>query len=157
MMPVIMGFSAANRKLLIIHSYHLSRVALDTGNTQTSAPCKQKTLSQCQTFCSKRGERTFCQAYFAACRIFHHDSVGREPRLYFQCSQKLVTSLRPFPMNLTMCMLYFESVFHLCQLAYPLLKASERGSVVFMSSVSGFVSLKSMSVQGATKGFNLLN
>lgn len=46
----------------------------------------------------------------------------------------------------------FESVFHLCQLAYPLLKASGKGSVVFMSSVSGFVSLKSMSVQGATKG-----
>ncbi|KAG4973987.1 hypothetical protein AAZX31_11G132200 [Glycine max] len=44
------------------------------------------------------------------------------------------------------------SVFHLCQLAYPLLKASGMGSVVFVSSVSGFVSLKSMSVQGATKG-----
>ncbi|XP_028757138.1 tropinone reductase homolog At2g29260, chloroplastic [Neltuma alba] len=44
------------------------------------------------------------------------------------------------------------SAFHLCQLAYPLLKASEVGSVVFVSSVSGFVSLKSMSVQGATKG-----
>lgn len=51
----------------------------------------------------------------------------------------------------------FESVFHLCQLAYPLLKTSGKGSVVFMSSVSSFVSLKSMSVQGATKGFNLLN
>ncbi|KAL3530797.1 hypothetical protein ACH5RR_010119 [Cinchona calisaya] len=46
----------------------------------------------------------------------------------------------------------FESVFHLCQLAYPLLKASGSGSIVFTSSVSGFVSLKSMSVQGATKG-----
>ncbi|KAL5580930.1 hypothetical protein UlMin_013372 [Ulmus minor] len=46
----------------------------------------------------------------------------------------------------------FESVFHLCQLAYPLLKASGVGSVVFISSVSGFVSLKNMSVQGATKG-----
>ncbi|XP_060175082.1 tropinone reductase homolog At2g29260, chloroplastic-like [Lycium barbarum] len=46
----------------------------------------------------------------------------------------------------------FESVFHLSQLAYPLLKASRAGSVVFTSSVSGFVSLKSMSVQGATKG-----
>ncbi|KAF4387914.1 hypothetical protein F8388_005531 [Cannabis sativa] len=46
----------------------------------------------------------------------------------------------------------FESVFHLCQLAHPLLKASGKGSVVFMSSVSGFVSLKSMSVQGSTKG-----
>ncbi|XP_022141872.1 tropinone reductase homolog At5g06060-like [Momordica charantia] len=45
-----------------------------------------------------------------------------------------------------------ESVFHLSQLAYPLLKASGRGSIVFMSSVSSFVSLKSMSVQGATKG-----
>ncbi|KAK7312451.1 hypothetical protein VNO77_36322 [Canavalia gladiata] len=44
------------------------------------------------------------------------------------------------------------STFHLCQLAYPLLKASGMGSVVFISSVSGFVSLKSMSVQGATKG-----
>ncbi|KAL2321726.1 hypothetical protein Fmac_026105 [Flemingia macrophylla] len=44
------------------------------------------------------------------------------------------------------------SVFHICQLAYPFLKASGMGSVVFISSVSGFVSLKSMSVQGATKG-----
>ncbi|XP_061368483.1 tropinone reductase homolog At2g29260, chloroplastic-like [Gastrolobium bilobum] len=44
------------------------------------------------------------------------------------------------------------STFHICQLAYPLLKASGVGSVVFISSVSGFVSLKSMSVQGATKG-----
>lgn len=46
----------------------------------------------------------------------------------------------------------FESVFHMCQLAHPLLKASGVGSVVFTSSVSGFVSLKNMSVQGATKG-----
>jgi Tropinone reductase 1 len=46
----------------------------------------------------------------------------------------------------------FESVFHISQLAYQLLKASGVGSVVFMSSVSGFVSLKSMSVQSATKG-----
>ncbi|KAL0533639.1 hypothetical protein IC582_027680 [Cucumis melo] len=45
-----------------------------------------------------------------------------------------------------------ESVFHLSQLAYPLLKSSGEGSIVFMSSVSSFVSLKSMSVQGATKG-----
>ncbi|KAL1196668.1 putative tropinone reductase [Cardamine amara subsp. amara] len=46
----------------------------------------------------------------------------------------------------------FESVFHLCQLAYPLLKASEAASVVSISSVSGFVSLKNMSVQSSTKG-----
>ncbi|KVH94660.1 Glucose/ribitol dehydrogenase [Cynara cardunculus var. scolymus] len=46
----------------------------------------------------------------------------------------------------------FESVFHICQLAYPFLKASRAGSVVFTSSVSAFVSLKSMTLQGATKG-----
>lgn len=46
----------------------------------------------------------------------------------------------------------FESVFHLSQLSHPLLKASCGGSIVFVSSVSGFVSLKSMSLQGATKG-----
>ncbi|KAK4764638.1 hypothetical protein SAY86_025728 [Trapa natans] len=46
----------------------------------------------------------------------------------------------------------FESIFHLCQLTHPLLKASGMGSIVFTSSVSGFVSLKSMAVQGATKG-----
>ncbi|XP_024016676.1 tropinone reductase homolog At2g29260, chloroplastic isoform X2 [Eutrema salsugineum] len=46
----------------------------------------------------------------------------------------------------------FESVFHLCQLAYPMLRASEAASVVSISSVSGFVSLKNMSVQSATKG-----
>ncbi|XP_051142626.1 tropinone reductase homolog At2g29260, chloroplastic-like [Andrographis paniculata] len=46
----------------------------------------------------------------------------------------------------------FESAFHMCQLAYPLLKASGAGSTVFTSSVSGFVSLKNMSVHGASKG-----
>ncbi|TXG74157.1 hypothetical protein EZV62_002736 [Acer yangbiense] len=46
----------------------------------------------------------------------------------------------------------FESVFHLCQLAYPLLKASGAGRIVFTSIVSGFVLLKNMSVQGSTKG-----
>ena len=50
----------------------------------------------------------------------------------------------------------FESVFHTSQLAYPLLKTSGSGSIVFVSSVSGFVSLKSMSVQGATKGNYIL-
>ncbi|KAL4610657.1 hypothetical protein ACB092_08G066100 [Castanea dentata] len=50
----------------------------------------------------------------------------------------------------------FESVFHISQLAYPPLKASGVGSIVFTSSVSGFVSLKSMSVQGATKAINQL-
>ena len=46
----------------------------------------------------------------------------------------------------------FESAFHISQLAYPPLKASGMGSIVFTSSISGFVSLKPMSVQGATKG-----
>ncbi|KAG6417565.1 hypothetical protein SASPL_119748 [Salvia splendens] len=46
----------------------------------------------------------------------------------------------------------FGSAFHICQLAYPLLKASAAGTVVFTSSVSGFVSLKNMSVHGASKG-----
>ncbi|KAI7984147.1 hypothetical protein LOK49_LG15G02045 [Camellia lanceoleosa] len=49
----------------------------------------------------------------------------------------------------------FESVFHIYQLAHPLLKALRVGSVVFTSSISSFVSLKSMSIHGATKG-NLL-
>ncbi|KAJ4842462.1 hypothetical protein Tsubulata_001816 [Turnera subulata] len=46
----------------------------------------------------------------------------------------------------------FESVYHLCQLAHPLLKASGAGSIVFISSVGGQVSLHNMSVYGATKG-----
>lgn len=46
----------------------------------------------------------------------------------------------------------FESSFHICQLTYPLLRASGAGSIVFTSSVSGFVSLKSMSVHAVTKG-----
>lgn len=52
----------------------------------------------------------------------------------------------------TMMSTNFESVFHICQLAHPFLKASRAGCVVFTSSVSAFVSLKSMTLQGATKG-----
>ncbi|KAJ4718438.1 Tropinone reductase [Melia azedarach] len=46
----------------------------------------------------------------------------------------------------------FESAFHLCQLAHPLLKASGSGSIVFNSSVSSLVSVTSLSIYGPTKG-----
>ncbi|XP_059666307.1 tropinone reductase homolog At5g06060-like [Cornus florida] len=46
----------------------------------------------------------------------------------------------------------FESTYHLCQLAYPLLKASGVGSIVFISSVAGLVHTSSGSIYGATKG-----
>lgn len=45
-----------------------------------------------------------------------------------------------------------ESAYHLCQLAYPLLKASGVGSIVFISSVAGLVHIFSGSVYGASKG-----
>ncbi|KAI8029042.1 hypothetical protein LOK49_LG01G00769 [Camellia lanceoleosa] len=46
-----------------------------------------------------------------------------------------------------------NSAFHLCQLAYPLLKASGGvGSIVFISSVAGLVHTGSRSVYGASKG-----
>ncbi|KAJ1422253.1 Short-chain dehydrogenase/reductase SDR [Sesbania bispinosa] len=44
-----------------------------------------------------------------------------------------------------------DSAFHLCQLAHPLLKASGRGSIVFISSVAGVVSLGTGSVYAASK------
>ncbi|KAF2306198.1 hypothetical protein GH714_015226 [Hevea brasiliensis] len=46
----------------------------------------------------------------------------------------------------------FESVFHLCQLAYPLFKASEYGSIVSISSNSSVVAIPSLSVYEASKG-----
>ncbi|CAI9113396.1 OLC1v1013991C1 [Oldenlandia corymbosa var. corymbosa] len=45
-----------------------------------------------------------------------------------------------------------DSCFHLSQLAYPLLKSSGLGNVVFNSSVAGLTSLHHLSVYGATKG-----
>ncbi|KAG2267613.1 hypothetical protein Bca4012_069956 [Brassica carinata] len=45
-----------------------------------------------------------------------------------------------------------ESAFHLSQLSHPLLKASGCGSIVFMSSVAGVVSLSISSIYCATKG-----
>lgn len=44
-----------------------------------------------------------------------------------------------------------DSSFHLCQLAYPLLKESGNGSIVFISSVAGVVSLGTGSVYAASK------
>ncbi|RVX13808.1 Tropinone reductase-like [Vitis vinifera] len=44
-----------------------------------------------------------------------------------------------------------ESAYHLCQLAHPLLKASGAGSIVFISSVAGVVSLGTGSIYAATK------
>jgi Tropinone reductase 1 len=45
-----------------------------------------------------------------------------------------------------------DSAFHLCQLTYPLLKESRVGSIVFISSVAGVVSLGTGSVYAASKG-----
>ncbi|KAM1406654.1 hypothetical protein ACFXTH_001306 [Malus domestica] len=45
----------------------------------------------------------------------------------------------------------FESIYHLSQLAHPLLKASGRGSIVFVSSVAGLASIASGSIYGASK------
>ncbi|KAK6933136.1 hypothetical protein RJ641_036030, partial [Dillenia turbinata] len=45
----------------------------------------------------------------------------------------------------------FDSAYHLCQLAHPLLKASGVGSIVFISSVAGLVSLGTGSVYAAGK------
>ncbi|KAI5660090.1 hypothetical protein M9H77_28883 [Catharanthus roseus] len=44
-----------------------------------------------------------------------------------------------------------ESCYHLSQLAYPLLKASGMGSIVFISSVAGMVSIELAAVYSATK------
>ena len=46
----------------------------------------------------------------------------------------------------------FESVYHLCQVAHPLLKDSGNGSIVFISSVAGLKALPVFSVYAASKG-----
>ena len=46
----------------------------------------------------------------------------------------------------------FESTYHLCQLSHPLLKASGAGSIVFISSVAGLVTIHSGSIYAASKG-----
>ena len=46
----------------------------------------------------------------------------------------------------------FESAYHLSQLAHPLLKATSAGSIVFVSSVCGVVSISTGSIYGASKG-----
>lgn len=45
-----------------------------------------------------------------------------------------------------------ESAYHLCQIAHPLLKLSGSGSIVFISSVAGVVSVFSGTIYAMTKG-----
>ncbi|PIN12974.1 Reductase [Handroanthus impetiginosus] len=45
-----------------------------------------------------------------------------------------------------------ESPYHICQLAYPLLKASGLGNIVFISSVAGGMALPALSAYAASKG-----
>ncbi|KAL6138769.1 hypothetical protein ACLB2K_064048 [Fragaria x ananassa] len=44
-----------------------------------------------------------------------------------------------------------ESSYHLCQLSYPLLKASENASVVYIASIAGSIALPRLSAYAATK------
>lgn len=45
-----------------------------------------------------------------------------------------------------------ESPYHLCQIAHPLLKASGKGNIVFISSVAGKTALPALAVYSASKG-----
>ncbi|XP_074571132.1 noroxomaritidine/norcraugsodine reductase-like [Curcuma longa] len=45
-----------------------------------------------------------------------------------------------------------ESAFHLSQLAYPLLRACGGGSIVFITSIAGFIAWDHLSVYASTKG-----
>ncbi|PIN06424.1 Reductase [Handroanthus impetiginosus] len=45
-----------------------------------------------------------------------------------------------------------ESPYHLCQTAYPLLKASGKGNIVFISSVAGKLALPGLAIYAASKG-----
>ncbi|KAJ0962182.1 hypothetical protein J5N97_030010 [Dioscorea zingiberensis] len=46
----------------------------------------------------------------------------------------------------------FESAFHLCQLAHPLLKASGSGSIVSISSIAGLVGSDELCLYATSKG-----
>ncbi|XP_055809140.1 tropinone reductase 1 [Solanum dulcamara] len=46
----------------------------------------------------------------------------------------------------------FEAAYHLSQIAYPLLKASQNGNIIFVSSIAGFSALPSLSLYSASKG-----
>jgi Tropinone reductase 1 len=50
-----------------------------------------------------------------------------------------------------------ESTYHLSQLAYPLLKESEGGSIVLISSISGMLGIGGASIYGASKGIYFHN
>ncbi|MED6122051.1 hypothetical protein PIB30_036073 [Stylosanthes scabra] len=52
----------------------------------------------------------------------------------------------------TIMSINFESAYHLCQLSYPLLKASGYGSIVFISSIAGLKALPFSSIYASTKG-----
>lgn len=45
-----------------------------------------------------------------------------------------------------------EAPYHLCQLCYPLLKASANGSIVFLSSIAGIIAIPKVTVYAASKG-----
>lgn len=51
----------------------------------------------------------------------------------------------------------FESAFHLCQLAHPLLKASGMGSIINISSIAGIVARDKLAIYAATKGIYARN
>ena len=50
-----------------------------------------------------------------------------------------------------------DPAYHLCQLAYPLLKESGNGSIVSISSVAGQTSLGTGVIYAAAKGVSMYN
>jgi Tropinone reductase 1 len=48
-----------------------------------------------------------------------------------------------------------DSAFHLCQLAYPLLKESGNGSIVFISSVASLTSVGTATIYAVSKGITI--
>ena len=52
--------------------------------------------------------------------------------------------------------LNFDSAFHLSQVAYPMLKASGEGTIIFISSIASYLAINIGVVYGAAKGMHYI-
>ncbi|KAB1225800.1 hypothetical protein CJ030_MR1G026812 [Morella rubra] len=119
-------------------------------------------LNQCLQEWKTKGLRVTGSVCDAASRAQREELMGRVSALFNGRLNILInnvgTNIAKTTMDYTaedfsfLMSTNLESAFHLSQLAYPLLKASGAGSIVFVSSIGGQLAIPVTSIYGATKG-----
>lgn len=131
---------------VIVHSCSRNQTELDQCLQQWEAKGYKVTGSVCDVACQDQREKlieTVSSIFHGKLNILVNNAGRTIPKVALDYTAEDISTLMSTN---------FESAYHLCQLAHPLLKASGGDSIINVSSVAGIIGAPFSCVYAASKG-----